>query len=323
MADAQRYPVYTGLWTNWSYGRILGSTLTLSTRDGTLLVAFIAYFVTFVGTRLWRIICFGVHHYLSAPAQPNDAIYHQRQAILRNTSSPSGTLISVIQLAWTWHKKGRHLWARVLPIILGTTIAACALVVASGFSAKVARDSEVLIDGANCGWVPSGSTSAAADETLLYPLTAKRLNIDSTYAQQCYSANTSSGSLGCNTYIRQALPYTVATNASCPFSAELCATQENVLVDTGFIDSHADLGWNAPESQRFEYRLQMHCAPLSQENFTSMRNGSNGRSFTEYFYGPSWSPDNSTKHTFMASNDVWDDRETLRGSGYYADYSIK
>lgn len=55
------YSAYTGVWTNWSHGRIFGLTLTLSHRNGAFLTAFLALFVTFVGTCFWRITKFALH----------------------------------------------------------------------------------------------------------------------------------------------------------------------------------------------------------------------------------------------------------------------
>jgi hypothetical protein len=48
-----QYKVYTGYWVNWSYGTVYGPTLTLTRTDANLLIAFFAFFVAFVGTRLW------------------------------------------------------------------------------------------------------------------------------------------------------------------------------------------------------------------------------------------------------------------------------
>ena len=70
--------VYLGLWINHSYGKIRGVTLTLTRRDGGLLIAFFALFVTIAGTEFWRISCFAIHHLLSSE-HPRDGIYHQRQ----------------------------------------------------------------------------------------------------------------------------------------------------------------------------------------------------------------------------------------------------
>jgi len=37
--------VYTGVWTNWSRGKVNGSTITLTRNDANLLIAFLAFFI--------------------------------------------------------------------------------------------------------------------------------------------------------------------------------------------------------------------------------------------------------------------------------------
>lgn len=94
------YTIYEGVWTNWSHGRVFGSTITLNRRDGGLLISFIALFVTLVSTAFWRILCFAIHHYLSSEA-PRDALYHQQQAILLNSANGGSGLWSLSQMLWT------------------------------------------------------------------------------------------------------------------------------------------------------------------------------------------------------------------------------
>jgi hypothetical protein len=48
-----QYAVYTGYWTNWSQSPVFRATLTLTRSDANLLIAFIAFFIAFVGTRFW------------------------------------------------------------------------------------------------------------------------------------------------------------------------------------------------------------------------------------------------------------------------------
>lgn len=36
----EQYPVHLGIWTNWSRGGVMGSTLTLTQPDANLLIAF-------------------------------------------------------------------------------------------------------------------------------------------------------------------------------------------------------------------------------------------------------------------------------------------
>lgn len=53
--------VVTGLWTNWSPGRILGATLTLPQKYGGLLLTFLAVYVAFAGSMFWRFLAFILH----------------------------------------------------------------------------------------------------------------------------------------------------------------------------------------------------------------------------------------------------------------------
>ncbi|KAL1607754.1 hypothetical protein SLS60_002690 [Paraconiothyrium brasiliense] len=85
--------IFLGVWINWSKGNVLGSTLTVTQTNGALLVAFVALFITFAGTRLWRISCFFLHRGYSASG-PQDGIYHQRQAVLKNSDNATAGLIS-------------------------------------------------------------------------------------------------------------------------------------------------------------------------------------------------------------------------------------
>ena len=67
--------VHTGPWINWSRGPILGSTITLSERDGDLFIAFLGIFVTAAGAACWKIMSF-VMHQLRSPHDAQDGIHH-------------------------------------------------------------------------------------------------------------------------------------------------------------------------------------------------------------------------------------------------------
>lgn len=105
--------IYHGAWTNWSRGRISGATITLGERDGGLLTAFIATFVTIVGAELWKIVCF-VSHQLRSNSEPQDGLYHQQQFILRNAPTPGGAVWSFFQQSWFWSGKARQSLFRTL-----------------------------------------------------------------------------------------------------------------------------------------------------------------------------------------------------------------
>ncbi len=156
--------VYIGLWTDWSFdGAILGSTLTLTRSNANLLVAAIALYMTIVVGHLWAVCCFVLHLCFSRKG-PQDAIYHQRQVILRNSSSPAGTAWSLHRMSWRWRKSSKSP-RRILPF-LGCLIALiCGFTAATIFSSRVARGSDVLLDGTYCGR-PLDGGDTEGDETL-------------------------------------------------------------------------------------------------------------------------------------------------------------
>jgi hypothetical protein len=51
MASETNYEVKLGFWTNWSDGKILGATMTLTRQHGGFLIAFLAIFVGMAGKR--------------------------------------------------------------------------------------------------------------------------------------------------------------------------------------------------------------------------------------------------------------------------------
>lgn len=103
------YPVYTGIWFNWSQGRIQGATLTLSHQNGGLLTAFLALFITVVASSFWRLFCFAAHFKLSAGKSPQDGLY--RTSI--NPGWWTWTLISISRPATSRISKchNRHSWS--------------------------------------------------------------------------------------------------------------------------------------------------------------------------------------------------------------------
>ncbi|OIW32348.1 hypothetical protein CONLIGDRAFT_699027 [Coniochaeta ligniaria NRRL 30616] len=312
--------VHLGLWTNWSRGPIFGATLTLTQSNANLLIAFVSFFVTYVGTRFWRIACLVLHFIYSSRA-PRDGLYHQRQAILRNASSAEDGLYTVLCLGRVWRKIARHTWYRIVPLVVFAAMCVAGWTLAAGFSSKIstAVGNEVLLIGANCGALDSDLDNETSDNELFYnPYTARQLQSAGTYAQQCYSQDMGDSQY-CTTYVQRSLNSTVITNASCPFDKTICQSDDaNIIVDTGYLDSHAHFGLNAPEHERFQYRRVLHCAPLTTVNYTTQRNVSSDRSSTRYMYGPgligNW--------TYEYTNDSMFEFAVINGSGPIFDYQL-
>ncbi|KAI1364789.1 hypothetical protein F5Y08DRAFT_353259 [Xylaria arbuscula] len=281
--SGNQYPIYVGIWTNWSRGRVFGSTLTLSRQDADLLIAFTAFFIAFVTTRVWRIICFTLHRGYST-ADPRDAIYHQRQTIFRNSSSPESGIQMLIWLLWA----NRHSkeWLRPLPAAIAAILCITIFTVAGGFSSRIssAVGDEVLIKTSNCGY-PQVITEPA--DPLYLPdlyLSAAIISKAANYVQQCYS-NENAGLLDCSRFAKQYITNNIDKKANCPFKSHVCRSESaNLRIDSGYLDSHDTLGVNAPPDERILFRSVLHCAPLKTTGFAHERNSSIGK-YVFYQYG--------------------------------------
>lgn len=129
---------------------------------------------------------------------------------------------------------------------------------------------------------------------VLVPYMTRAVNIAANYAQQCYSSNGPPSPLDCGAYVKKRIPFTVTTNASCPFDPSICTrTNGSLLLDTGYMDSHDDFGINAPSQERWQFRKTVHCLPLVTNDFTSRHNKTPERFYRRYHYGnllggPNW-----------------------------------
>lgn len=285
------YHVHLGFWTNWDQGRIEGATITLSRRNGGLLVAFIAIFVGAAGKSFWRLACFLLHRMLSNP-EPQDGIYHQLQAILRNSGAAQDAAWSLGQVLWAWRVPARFRkpFPRLIGIILLALFVSVSFGVAGVFSSQITTDTanEVLLTGSNCGPLRSNDdVDADAYNNLFEPHQHQRVTAYSNYALQCYTGNATAAVEDCHPYIQANLKMTVSRNASCPFASEMCKSQtENLIVDTGYMDSSKAFGINAPPKNRFQLRMVHHCAPIVTQGFTNASVGENTtETFQRYYYG--------------------------------------
>ena len=261
--------VYLGIWTNWSHDRIRGATLTLSRRNGGLLTAFLALFVTVVGTRFWRIGCFFIHRHFSSE-HARDALCHQQQAILRNAANSTSGLWALLRACWAWRRNGLAPYRRFLPSAVFAILTFMVFAVATIFSSEVTTSmgQEALLRSSNCGFLMM-ERSAEDDANIVYPYLSKRTALSMAYAQRCYNNN--ANSRDCSTFYKPRLQWTADRNATCPFPGgeAICLNSFSSLrLDTGYIDSDRDLGINSPPGTRFLYRSTADCAPLKTEGYT-------------------------------------------------------
>ncbi|KAH8886884.1 hypothetical protein GQ53DRAFT_874475 [Thozetella sp. PMI_491] len=288
---ANPYQIYTGVWTNWSRGSVMGLTVTLSRNNGNLVIAFAASFVAIVSSRFWRILCLVLHRYYSTP-KPKDALHHQRQAILRNSANSEFSLWKFFQLCQAWRHRVRHAFFRVLPVLAAATLCFVGFTVAGGFSSHISTgiSNAVLLDGPNCGIVKFVNAAGSGIDSFrildtYYRSSSEGIRNSINYAQQCYSANRT-GVFGCESYVVPRLSSSVDTQAPCPFADTICrSNNSNLRLDSGYIDSHIDLGLNSPPDQRILFREVFHCAPLKTQGYKSNLSDQY-INYTAYNYGP-------------------------------------
>ncbi|KAH8586890.1 hypothetical protein B0O99DRAFT_695042 [Bisporella sp. PMI_857] len=279
--------IHTGFWINRSFSAFRGATLTLDQQTGALLIAFLALFIGAAGRSLWKIICFVLYLAFSRIAA-QDGVYHQRQAILRNTSLAHNTALALLQTSFVWRKRTQMVHRRLLPVALLAAIISVASVALGVLSSRVSINTtnEALIAGKECGALPLSDPIFSDFER--YSIYSNQLAIKAfTHAIQCYIEVQSKLPESCNKFVIPALPYTLDGNASCPFAAELCKSSTgNLLLSSGDLDSFNHLGFNI--NPRFVLRHQTHCAPLETINFTEIITAQNSsKRFLTYKYGSS------------------------------------
>ncbi|KAI1321391.1 hypothetical protein F5Y16DRAFT_405271 [Xylariaceae sp. FL0255] len=283
---SQGYPVYLGLWTNWSRGRVLGATLTITRQDANLLIAFTSTFIAFVASRVWRSICFILHRQYSI-STPQDASYHQVQAILRNASAAEdGLRLSLNLLSTSLRRKHKRNRRRILFIAVVGIALIASFTTLGGFSSRITfTNDEVLIDSARCGYLYVTSNGGALSYFDGTAYQSGQVNNALNYVQQCYSNISTSNQAECDHYAATRITGHAETNASCPFDNAICITDRaNIRIDSGYINSHTHFGLNSPPEKRVLWRNILQCAPLVTDGYTS-RDSQSPTNDTLYHYG--------------------------------------
>lgn len=146
------YHVYIGPWVNHSNGPIKGATITIHQREGGLLTAFLAAFVTMVGNELFKIICY-ISHQVRSKDTPQDGLYHQKQVILRSSPTPAGAVWLLLKQMLPWREHAPRAFFRTLPWTLFGLLYIAAIGVATLFSSLISKmpGSLRLIDSDTCG----------------------------------------------------------------------------------------------------------------------------------------------------------------------------
>ena len=245
--------IYIGPWINWSHGLVLGSTITLSARNASLLTAFLAMFVTVTGAAWWRITSYLLHQ-TKATQEYQDGMHHQHQAVLRNTSGPAGAAWQLLQTIWYWRKNATRPMLRTLPVLALALLNITLFGLAGLFSSEVTKSAgnETLIRSPNCGYLNISQDNPSQ-------IIATNLDLNNTIAATAYSRacyGTTADNLQCNQYVQQSLNWTSNQNATCPFGDDICiyGATSAYEMDTGKLDSHEHLGINDRKANRVQFR---------------------------------------------------------------------
>jgi hypothetical protein len=230
----------------------------------------------------------------------------------------------VICLSWTQASFSIHPIRRSLTLTLIAIAHILAVVTAGIFSTRVAcSNGDVLLTGDSCGW-PSLDLLNYSNFTQAELLRVNSLHVAGSwaverareYSRSCYDARGFPGAFSCNSLPQTRLPSMLDRDGACPFAAELCSTR-SIIAESKYIDSHVDLGVNAPLADRIQMKKRTSCAIVpAEERYSSDwvpnaaprmipsdpdRNVS-GVWWKQYYLGPQIISGQERPYTFAVSN---------------------
>ncbi|KAH6867596.1 hypothetical protein B0T10DRAFT_534170 [Thelonectria olida] len=189
--------VYTGTWVDYSHGRIVGATITLTARNGSVLVAALSIFLLLVGSQFWTILSFVIHQ-INATDRATDILHCQHQVIFRNAGTSVGAARELFALPFPWQHGQRGSRDLSLTILRSWAWAFLALTnfcmwsAAGLFSSAITKpaDGNILIASGTCGIVYDNTSDSG--------LSSKLLNttiIADAHARACYKSNSNPAQL--------------------------------------------------------------------------------------------------------------------------------
>lgn len=258
---------FIGVWRNELSG---DWTLTFSETNAGFLAAALVIFVGIVASQAWRILSFSLHQLRAASSHDRDVYHQQLQAVLCNSSSHShaALLTMRVTLGWRRHLSIASLLKRSLPVLSVSLVSLVVWSAAQLFATRIwsSSSNQFLIGNVACGH--HNTTSDRSTGQLQTSTSAwlrhwrARLEAASLYESQCYASQANSSD--CLTLPARRIEWTMQ-DTSCPFQdPTLCIKTNNVpiLLDTGYINSNAHLGINAPTPESVEYRKIAACSPM-------------------------------------------------------------
>jgi hypothetical protein len=305
MADI---PIHTGQWIDWSHGAIFGKYRTCSVEETQYIISGTGAFLTYVGGCTWLIYAFVLHRILST-GHDADLVTLQHRSIYRNDSTPLAAAGDALWVYWSWkawsfwplrrrQSRTKRIGVRTCAVLIPTFIIFGFFASASVLSSRIApppyKNQTVLIsNGFNQNRCGIRLSAEVLDENASN-FTRAALS----YARSCYPpvspGISSTPSIPCSFYAATKLNY-ARDDSECPFGDENQGFNESICnfngndaayrVTTALLDSHNELGINAPVYNRLKLVKELTCSPLSQRGFTSQESDSRSNTYYDYNYG--------------------------------------
>ena len=290
MSEVDARYVKRGFWINVEQGPVLGRTLTVDIKTGTMIIALVAVLSSLAMTHLWHLFAFSYHQY-RANGRPGDALFQQQQVLLRTLSPPGAFVADSIKLWWVWRKKNISVFKRFIAQPTVAMLFTAATVVVGIFSSNMANSTnlQVLVKSPSCRTLDIDPTAKNFTENF-YATAQYMQNIvtrSQPFADECYQfSDPKLLPARCTAFIRPniALP---AERVMCPFDAKVCAAKDHgVSVDSGIVDGNYIFGWNINRKDRVKYRRKVTCGVLQYDGYTKIMNGSDFHKFKDYVRRP-------------------------------------
>lgn len=263
-----RDAVYYGIWINHAVGGVYASTLTLSSRNGAYLIAVLALFIRIVGSAMWSIMRLFLFRYYWTRV-PTGGLDHQRQAILRNTTTEVSAILMLYNL-WSSRRGRSHRGVhRSLCIIAMGALNLSFFAIAGILASRVKYSTTEALVRANlsdCGTTQSFSNlqkAVSAKDYFDYYSADRKIDLHaSSLSPGCYNGTVALNASTCDVPGRQIIPWTMSSS-TCQFDRTICGNATAVRFDSGLIDSLKHLGINSSPSDRLLTRIETTCQPLN------------------------------------------------------------
>lgn len=240
-------------------------------------------------------------------------------------TSPNSHTGEIFSLGHTWKGRRREIWKTVGWICGLSTLIYTGFLVAGIFVGQISSSSyesiNVLIEPSSCGFININAGSEGHSG-----FSAIGVNVSTNaqqYARSCYGGGSLASPVSCSVYPVEALNYTVETHdQTCPIPGGSACFKDDELaapitLRTNKVDSHRDLGINAPQEDRLSVQYETTCAPLDYDfvddfvftanltyNDTRFYPGSQNATVDLYGLGPWSQTDFSSNYTFTYSPSV-------------------